>query len=272
MSRLFIAWAVILLQVASARAAVESDQVRAGVTAYQRLEYERAITVLQRSLNESLTREEKIVVHRTLGLCYSALDRTVEARRSFVQLLTIDPTIELDRRIAPRVRALFEAARAEVAQQGRSDPTLHHLPDIKPWLEPTAPKEGDAVAATLAHPGGLAHRAELFVRPRGTLAYLRIDAPADAAGRARFVIPGATVRAPGLEYYVMMLDDSGVAIARAGSLATPLEIAVRARPIPLRKRPWFLGVLGGVGGLLLAGALATALALTSPASIQVIPR
>ena len=272
MLRVVVAASLLLLTPARARADVESERVRAGVAAFQHLEYERAAKLLEPALAESLTREEKIVAYRTLGFCYVVLDRPVAARKSFARLLTIDPASDLDSRVSPRVRAVFEEARADVAQQGRSDPSLHRLPELKPTVDPAAPRTGDALTLTLVHPGGLARRAELFYRTRGMAAFSRIVAPVDDAGRATPVVPGPAVAAPALQYYAVVLDDAGTAIARAGNLTAPLELAVRVRPVALYKRRWFWGVIGGVAGVLVVGAVTTAAVLSTPATVTLNPR
>jgi hypothetical protein len=271
MLRALVAAALLLLPL-RARAEIESADVRAGMAAAARLEYQRAATLLEGALRESLTREEKVAVYRTLGTCYVALDRPDEAREQFTHLLTINPALDLDQRVSPRVRAVFEEARAQVAQHGRELPAAYRVPELAPTLEPPRPREGQELALTLDYPGGLGRRAQLLVRRRGGLDFARSEAPVDAAGRARLTVPGALVVPPALEYYAVVLDDGGAAIARAGSLAAPLTIDVRARAVPLKRRAWFWGVIGGAGALVLAGVIATSVVLTSPATVTINPR
>lgn len=272
MLRVVVAASCLLLMLATARGEVESARVRAGLAAYQRLQYERAAELLVGALAESLTREEKVVTYRTLGFCYVVLERPDEARRQFARLLTIDPAIDLDVRVSPRVRAVFEQARADVAQHGLRQPPAYRVAELRPELDPDRPREGEAVALTLMHPGGLGRHAELFYRTPGELSFSRVVAPVDTTGRVRIFVPGVVVRPPALDYYAVILDDAGVAVARSGSLAAPLEVAVRPRPVPLYKRGWFLGVMGGVAGLVLVGVVTTAAVLSSPATVTITPR
>ncbi len=259
---------------AVARAEIESDRVRAALAAFRALKYERALSLLdQAAATESLTRDEKIAVYRTAGFCHVALDRPDEARRDFVRLLTIAPETELDDRVSPRVRAVFEDARSEVALRGAEPRSAHHLPELLPTRDPVAPKDGQREAVTVCHPGGMARRGRLFHRvPDEGGGYSRIEATVDDAGCVAFVIPGTAVRAPALELYVDVFDDAGAVIARAGSLGAPLSVAVRPRPVPLVKRRWFWGVIGGAGGALVLTGVVLAVTLTTPSNITVLPR
>jgi hypothetical protein len=268
-----LAMLVLVALVAPAGAEIESHRVRAGLTAYRQLEYERALRLFDEAVRtESLTREEKLAVFQASGVCHVALDRPDAARSDFVRLLSIEPGSELDDRVSPRVRAVFEQARAEVALRGQQTPSAHHLPELGAAIDPPAPREGDGLAVAVRHPGGLAARGQLFHRVRGELSYARIEAPVDALGEMRFAVPGSSVRAPGLEAYVVVLDGAGTAIARAGSLGAPLSLPVRVRPLPLHQRRWFWGVIGGVAGAAVLSAIVVGVTLSAPATITVLPR
>src|SRR3954470_17222242 len=95
---------IILVMVLAAprigRAEVESEAVQKGVAAYDALEFERAVQLLNAALGDSLTRDEKIITWRTLGFAYSALDRPADARGAFTRLLKIDPNADLDKSVA----------------------------------------------------------------------------------------------------------------------------------------------------------------------------
>ena len=87
-----------------AQAAIESDLVKQGIAAYNDLEYPRAVELLKKALQETLTRDEKIVTFQTLAFAHVALGKNEEAVRDFENLLRIDGSFELDRTISPRVR------------------------------------------------------------------------------------------------------------------------------------------------------------------------
>src|SRR6184192_1964848 len=100
-----------------ARAAIESELVKQGIAAYNDLEYLRAVDLLHKALQETLTRDEKIVTFQTLAFAHVALGKHDDAVADFENLLRIDGGFELDRTISPRVRSVFEEARGHVATQ-----------------------------------------------------------------------------------------------------------------------------------------------------------
>src|SRR6266540_2790944 len=106
--RVTLVLVLLLAAVSTARAAVESPEVLAGVAAYRELDYDRAIEILQKAVRQTLTREEKTVAYRTLALAYVAADKREPAIRAFVNVLRIDESFELDRTSSPRERAAFE--------------------------------------------------------------------------------------------------------------------------------------------------------------------
>jgi tetratricopeptide (TPR) repeat protein len=251
----------LLLCAPAVRAEIESELVQKGVTAYENTDFPLAIDILSRALGESLTRDERIVTFRTLGFAYSAVGRTDEALAAFAHLLRLDRNAELDRTVAPRVRAIFEEARTQVAT-GQAEPAEGGaMPTLHPEVTPAHPTEGQPVTITVAHLGGLARELHLFHRVRGEESYSEIKGTGQG-DRFSLTIPGIAVHAPALEYYLTAVDDKKVAMARAGRLAEPLSVDVV--PLPKRashRRALVWGLVGG-GALLVAGGVATALALT----------
>jgi hypothetical protein len=247
-----------------ARAAVESELVQKGVAAYEALDFDGAVQALNEALGESLTREERIVTFRTLGFAYAALDRPDDARAAFTRLLRIDASAELDRSVAPKVRALFEEARTRLATGRAEEPTAGvRLPSLRPTLAPANPRAGQPLTFTVVHPGGMARSVHLYHRAPGEPSYSEVSAPPTGADRFELTVPGSAVRAPALEYYVTALDESNVALARAGTLADPLRVEVAAPPKkPVYKRGWFWGVLVGSAAVA-AAVVAVAVVLTT---------
>jgi hypothetical protein len=139
-------------------------------------------------------------------------------------------------------------------------------------------KEGQALSVTGAYPGGLANHIELFYRTRGDNVYAKTTAPVDPAGHFDVTIPGMQVKAPAVEYYLVVLDDSGASVAAGGSLGQPLDLAVQGRKKPVYTKGWFWGVLAGAA--VVAGGVATAVALstrsnitpTTPATVTIQPQ
>ncbi len=244
-----------------AHAEVDSVLVKQGVAAYASLDYARAITLLEQARGESLTREEKILTYRTLGMAYVALGRPGPAKIDFQHLLRVDPTVELDRSVAPKVRAVFEEAKAEAATSARGMTAA--LPTAAPTLEPAAPRQGLPVTVHVTYPGGVARKMTVYFRKSGEAQFSRSTVAAEPSGSFAATVPGLAVRAPVLEYHVVLLDDAGASVAAAGSLGQPLSIAVAPARKPVYARGWFWGVIGGVAA---AGAIATGLAFGLPRS------
>src|SRR3954466_10600643 len=109
---------VVLLLTAAAHADVDSPLVKKGVAAYAELDYAKAVELLEQARKESLTREEKIVTYQTLAMAHVALGKNDLAKNDFERLLRIDPSFQLDRSVAPKVRAVFEEAKAQAATSG----------------------------------------------------------------------------------------------------------------------------------------------------------
>jgi hypothetical protein len=275
-----IAAAVVVLAAPAARAAIESDLVKQGVAAYNELEYARALDLLRKALQETLTREEKLVTFQTMAFCHVALNQQDAAIRDFESLLRIDGSFELDRSISPRVRAVFEEARTRVATGrggGGVAGGMPGQPSLKLAVTPRTVKEGQAVTVAAAYPGGVAHAVQVFYRTRGQSVFARLSAPTDAAGRFSVTVPGMHVEAPALEYYVVVLDEGGSSVAAAGTLGRPLAVDVEGRKRPLYTKGWFWGVLAGAA--VVGAGVATAVALTTrsgvsgstPATISIVP-
>jgi hypothetical protein len=249
----------ILAGATSAQAEVESALVKGGLAAYAELDYPRAISLLERACSESLTREEKILTYRTLGMAHVALDQPGPAKIHFQHLLRLDPSATLDRSVAPKVRAVFEQAKSEVATSALAlNPAL---PMLNATVAPAAPQEGQAVTLRVRYPGGVARRMTLFFRTSGLAAFSRASVDGAPGGLFEATVPGSAVRPPALEYHAVLLDEVGASIAVLGSLGQPRSVGVTAHRKPVYTRGWFWGVLGGVAA---AGALAAGLAAGLP--------
>jgi hypothetical protein len=272
LARAALALVALALVSSVARAEIESPLVKRGVQAYADLDYAKAVTLLEQARKESLTREEKIVTLQTLGLARVALGQPAEARVDFGRLLRIDPSFQLDRSVAPKVRAVFEEAKAQAATASRG--LSAGLPTVTPELSPASLEEGRALTVRVSYPGGVAQKMAFYHRTAGQPSFSRILVGGSGAeGRFEATVPGIAVLPPALEYHVALLDQEGAAIASAGTLGQPLSVAVTKRKRPVYTRGWFWGVVGGVAA---AGALAAVLAVVIPrpntASVTVIPQ
>jgi hypothetical protein len=270
---------LMLFPAARARAEIESELIKQGIAAYNDLEYARAVALLRKGLEETLTREEKLATYQTLAFAHVALHQTGAAMVDFENLLQIDAAFELDRTISPRVRAVFEEAKARVATgRGLEGASLGHgLPTLSPQLSPPRLKEGQSLDVSVSYPGGVAARFELFYRTRGATVFSKLSVKGDATSNFAAVIPGMDVHAPALEYYAAVLDEGGASIAKVGSLGQPVAVNVEARKRPVYTRAWFWGVIGGVAVAGAGVALAVTLTRSSvgpstPATVTIQPQ
>jgi hypothetical protein len=253
-----------LLVAPAARADIESDLVRQGIAAYNGLLYHRAIELLQKAMQETLTREEKIDTFQTLAFAHVALDQSQAAIADFENLLRIDGTFELDRTISPRVRAVFDEARTRVATGLGVQSGPLSLPTVTPSVTPTRVKEGEAVTISGTYPGGVAHGVELLYRTRGQRIFATIKAPTYGGGRFAVNVPGLHVQAPALEYYLVVVDEAGASLAFGGTLGQPLAVDIAGRgKKPLYAEGWFWGVLAGAS-VVVAGVVTAVTLTTSP--------
>lgn len=100
---------------APAAAAQENATVRLAVTAYNNLDFPRAITLGNRALTERLSEGDQAQTYEILGFAYGSLDSIRQATEAFKQLLVLNPNRDLDpRRISPRITSLFMIALGQV--------------------------------------------------------------------------------------------------------------------------------------------------------------
>jgi hypothetical protein len=252
------------------RADVESPLVKKGLQACAELDYARAVQLLEQARKESLTREEKLATYRALAMAHVGLGQNELARVDFQRLLRTDPSFQLDRSVAPKVRAVFEEAKAQVATSGRA--VAPSLPSVTPVLDPPSPREGHPLIVRVSYPGGVAQKMVLYHRRAGATSYSRLTVDGHD-GRFEATLPGLAVQAPAVELHVALLDESGADVATAGTLGRPSTVPVAAQSKPVYTRGWFWGVIGSIAA---AGAIATTLALVLPrpstASVTVNPQ
>jgi tetratricopeptide (TPR) repeat protein len=270
MARLRIATVVVVAAVVAAArpayAAIDSELVKQGIAAYNDLEYPRAVDLLHKALQETLTRDEKIVTFQTLAFAHVALGKHDEAVADFENLLRIEERFELDRTISPRVRSVFEEARGKIAMQGTgTSDGGRALPELRPTV-PLRVKEGQAVTIESAYPGGVASSVELFYRTRGSDIFGKLKAPVAAGGGFSVTVPGMHVAPPALEYYLVVLDENGASVALAGTLGAPLAVDVVGRKKPVYVKGWFWGVMAGVA--VVGAGVATAVVLTTRSGVS----
>jgi tetratricopeptide (TPR) repeat protein len=261
----------------SASADVESPLIKKAIAAYEELNYDQAVELLQQALAETLTRDEMIATRRTLGLCHVALDDPEKARADFVELLRLDPGFSLDRSVSPRVRAALDEARVQLSEQERDAvPRDAPLPSLQVEIDPQQPQAAHPLVLRAVYPGGIAERLQLFYRTAGQPVFEWVTARPHEGGRFEVLLPSTAVVAPGLEYYLAVQDELGAPLAGAGTPGSPIAIAVRPLPtaIPIYRRRWFLPAAVGAGIATIAAIviIAAFAGRSSDTMLTIVPR
>jgi hypothetical protein len=237
-------WVTLVLFAAALSFPAHADEMLdAALVAYRSLDYENAVALLEKARETATSTDDKVRIARTMAFCQVALGDSVRARAEFRTLLELAPSTQLDDSVSPRVRAIFEEARAG---QDMVELALH--PPLPQLLEviaaPLRPRDGEPL--TLRWNAGDGVTAELLYRARGESQYAKVSARPNA-GKFEVPIPGLLVRSPAVEYYLVEHDQAGNAVGIAGAEDKPLaiEVAARPRPRPVYKRAWFWGAVGG---------------------------
>jgi len=224
---------LLLALAAPARAEIDSPLVRAGVAAYEALDYARAVSLLRRARKERLTVEELTVTLRTLGSAEIALGDEAAAREDFEALVRLAPGLVMDRATSPRIRTVFEEARANVL-------AAQAAPPVAP---PAA--DGRAREAAPAPPGD-----------GGAAADPQVEAP-----------PPSPAPAPRLRV------DGAVATPAQATPAGPVApdpIDGETRAVPIHRRAWFWVALGALAAGAVAAVVV--LSRSPDGRLVVVPR
>lgn len=108
-----LAWLMMLI--APASVAQEHPVVARAKQAYDQLDFSNAIRLARQSLNQRLTRDDRIVAYEVLGYAYGALDSTRQAVEAFRELIFLAPNREPDvERVSPRITSLYASAMGQV--------------------------------------------------------------------------------------------------------------------------------------------------------------
>ena len=283
---LVTAWALVMAPVASwaKKGGGKDKELKKAIAAYNDLEYEKAVKLLNTALKKKLDRKGQLEAYRYLGLSYLALNKKDDARAAFRKILEVDASYNLPSIDSPVAIQLFEEEKKALAGGGKPDKPVEPPPDkpdkpvepvgttppvatdtpsvaspkLEAAFEPSVPGAGETVTVNLTVlPADIAiEGVVLHHRVQGkSSGYSTVRAELQGGGRWTAVIPGAFIAAPGIEYYATAQDEDGSVRAAAGSEMSPLLIVVGAEEqpsgAPIYSRWWFWA---GVGGVLVAGA------------------
>ncbi|WP_157069501.1 hypothetical protein [Sandaracinus amylolyticus] len=239
----------------SARA---SESLRAGIDAANEAEFERALSALDRAeQGEELARDELATLYEQRALVRFALGDARGAEHDLTLLAALEPNRVLDGRAPPRLRAVFERARASLG--GRVELVV----DV-------SRSEGAArVRATLL-------RAPVGLVRDVTIAYRLGAAGAWQSAHGEELVIEAPAAAE-ISLFVVAHGAGGAIVASDGTRASPRRVAGAVSPEIARAEPtshsddtwlhWGIG-LGAGGAVVLAVALGIGIAASQSGSDQ----
>ena len=236
-----------------------AESVARARAAWSELEYERVVEAANAALaSADLPDTDRVEALRLLGSALVILDRTADADAAFARIFAVNPDYTLPANTSPRIRAVFDPARArwQVEEQQRLATQLGpQLAALRLHLElPRSPRGGlpIVIGVDLADPSKVASAIILAHRRAGESYYTLATVPA-RPGRCTLAIPGELTasRTPyTLELHVQVRHRSGVSLRREGEPDKPLSIAVAAGEVPvatpITRRWWFWASLGVV--------------------------
>lgn len=119
-------------------AAAENADLAAARKAFDDVDFERVIPLLDKALAAGANDAEKVEIFVLMGQVHMAYGRQEEAERAFFEALSIDRSYSLPDTVAPKISAAFERARARVPIEATP---VKEIP-------PVGGKEGDETGPT----------------------------------------------------------------------------------------------------------------------------
>ncbi len=218
---------------------------------FEALEFDSAAAAFEDALREPGTRAERVRAWRGLALSEAFMGQAKQAQAHFEVLLALEPEVEVSRRLGPKVRRPFEAARRKRQGQPRVSLKLTR-------------REDGQMEAVLAHAPEEVTELALYVRQPGEATFT----PTEGAAPGPVLALAPAVRA--VEVYAVAKDSGDGVLFEQGSAEAPLRFDATEAPPPAvvaaqeagrgedfieEGRPVWPWVAGGVG-LVAAGVVA----------------
>lgn len=178
---------------------------------YAKLDYEGANSVAERVVKKSgLSHDQLVRAYRILAVTDAILDKDDQAREAFTQLLTFDPSYQVDPNLGPKVNAPFVEARGAF----RSLPTR---PGIE--VQAVVATNGGTLRVTTRDPTRIVKRVNVGYRwtSAGEYTVSTISAGEAISVEVAAAPPGRTR----LDFYAQALDERDDAVFEAGSPQVP---------------------------------------------------
>lgn len=181
--------------------------------AYLRVDFQATIENASQALESgSMSAADLVRVYQLVGISAAALEDEDRSREAYIRMLALDPSREVDRNLAPRLRSPFLEARGYWT--GRSD-----------RLEADVRFDDDerTLEIALSDPLSMAQLVVIWARPERTARWQQVRRPA---------APSITVELEGsgsrVEYAVAVLDVHGNRLIELGDPASPRSVGEAA--------------------------------------------
>lgn len=189
---------------------------------YERLEFDRAATTLQRAIEYSKNcRWDLAEIYRLKAFVDAVNAERERCQRAFEILLALDPDYGMPADVPPKITSCFDDA-VRVPQE-RRELDLRHQGPVE--VQPNAPV---SLPVRVVDPLRLVDQVQVYFRREGVRVYTMVSARADE--NVSVVIPALSV--PGdekgyqLEYFIRAVDRWEGTLDEEGSAKKPLRIRV----------------------------------------------
>ena len=198
------------------------------ISAIENLEYEKAVTLLQKVISEARSYQGPEIekAHKFLGIAYMALGKREDAYKEFIKSLTINRNTYLDpNNASPEIMEVFESARESIRSLDLAPPKIEPVPVTNAFqgkeLEIEAKVTDDIQVSNVL----------LFYRSSGSSDFKTVKMMEFMSGRYIAKIPSSKTNDSTVQYYIEAYDTSGGPPSTFGSENSP--------KIVLLKEPYF---------------------------------
>jgi hypothetical protein len=239
------------------------DPLEQAEEAYLEVDFDNTFRLSMEALEAGGNSRARMVrIYRLIGISAAALDRAEESRDAYVRMLALDPQIQVDRNLAPRLRGPFLEARGFwTARTTQFETNIALL------------RQRGALRIRLSDPVQMAETIVLHYRLRGEPLFL--DENRLAAREILVEGPGLS-EADVVEYYLEVLDTHGNQIIELGEQDLPLTVGQATGPVTppggddddgIFASPWFW-MAAGAAVLIGGGVTAYFLFVDQPVTLQ----
>lgn len=251
-------WALLILLM-TPQAAVANEYLSKGRALYESLRFAEAIEQLRiaREVPTSSPAQTREVLD-LLARCLIAEGEVEEAERALTELLTIDPSVDLDRALSPKILEVFDRVKERLypkdyvrLRADRAPPGIARLQVVDPWRQV----------------------AQVRVQLQRGAAFVPVAARREQDAWVATLSDGS---APRVTWYAQAVDEAGKVVATLGTPEQPYVFdAVPSAALPAPKTPPSPGASsfrtraawGAVGVAVLAGAAGGVMQYRSQAAL-----